>query len=214
MHSIAIIGAGQLGSRHLQAIARLTMPARVYLVDPSDAARDVARQRFGEMPANPLVLGPASVSWTRVYVFLVALLLIACTYLLINRTKIGKAMRATFQDRDTAALMGIRIDRIHTATFAIGSALAAAAGALLGPVFVVQPTMGDLAAAKAFAVVILGGMGSVPGATVGGFILAFAEELGAGYVSSGYRDAMGFVLIILILLVRPTGLFARKERIG
>ncbi|HZP77850.1 MAG TPA: branched-chain amino acid ABC transporter permease [Pseudolabrys sp.] len=165
-------------------------------------------------PSNPLVLGPASVSWTRVYVFIVALLLIAGTYFLINRTKLGKAMRATFQDRDTAALMGIRIDRINTATFAIGSSLAAAAGALLGPVFVVQPTMGDLAAAKAFAVVILGGMGSVPGATVGGFVLAFAEELGAGYISSGYRDAMGFVLIILILLVRPTGLFARKERIG
>jgi branched-chain amino acid transport system permease protein len=165
-------------------------------------------------PANPLVLGPASVSWTRVYVFVVALLLIAATYLLVNRTKLGKAMRATFQDRDTAALMGIRIERIHTATFAIGSSLAAAAGALLGPVFVVQPTMGDLAAAKAFAVVILGGLGSVPGATVGGFILAFTEELGAGYLSSGYRDAMGFVLIILILLFRPTGLFARKERIG
>jgi branched-chain amino acid transport system permease protein len=165
-------------------------------------------------PANPLVLGPASVSWTRVYVFFVALLLIAGTYLLINRTKLGKAMRATFQDPDTAALMGIRIGRINTATFAIGSSLAAAAGALLGPVFVVQPTMGDLAAAKAFAVVILGGLGSVPGATVGGFILAFAEELGAGYISSGYRDAMGFVLIILILLFRPTGLFARKERIG
>jgi branched-chain amino acid transport system permease protein len=165
-------------------------------------------------PANPLVLGPASVSWTRVYVFVVALLLIAATYLIVNRTKLGKAMRATFQDRDTAALMGIRIERIHTATFAIGSSLAAAAGALLGPVFVVQPTMGDLAAAKAFAVVILGGLGSVPGATVGGFILAFAEELSAGYISSGYRDAMGFVLIILILLIRPTGLFARKERIG
>jgi branched-chain amino acid transport system permease protein len=146
--------------------------------------------------------------------FVVALLLIAGTYLLVNRTKLGKAMRATFQDRDTAALMGVRIERIHTATFAIGSALAAAAGALLGPVFVVVPTMGDLAAAKAFAVVILGGLGSVPGATFGGFILAFAEELGAGYVSSGYRDAMGFVLIILILLFRPTGLFARKERIG
>ncbi len=165
-------------------------------------------------PAEPLVLGPMSVSWTRVYVFAVALLLIAVTYLLINRTKLGKAMRATFQDRDTAALMGVRIARIHTATFAIGSALAAAAGALLGPVFVVVPTMGDLAAEKAFAVVILGGLGSVPGATAGGFILAFAEELGAGYVSSGYRDAMGFLLIILILLFRPTGLFARKERIG
>ena len=118
------------------------------------------------------------------------------------------------QDRDTAALMGIQINRIHTATFALGSSLAAAAGALLGPVFVVVPTMGDLAAAKAFAIVILGGLGSVVGATVGGFILAFAEEIGAGYVSSGYRDAMGFVLIILILLMRPTGLFAQKERVG
>jgi branched-chain amino acid transport system permease protein len=165
-------------------------------------------------PSEPLVLGPLSVSWTRLYVLGVAVLLIAGTYWLVNRTKLGKAMRATFQDRDTAALMGVRIGRIHTATFAMGSALAAAAGALLGPVFVVVPTMGDLVAAKAFAVVILGGLGSVPGATVGGFILAFAEELGAGYISSGYRDAMGFVLIILILLFRPTGLFARKERIG
>jgi branched-chain amino acid transport system permease protein len=174
----------------------------------------VALSITSPFPANPLVLGPVSVSWTRVYVFVVALLLIAGTYLLVNRTKLGKAMRATFQDRDTAALMGIRIERIHIATFAIGSSLAAAAGALLGPVFLVQPTMGDLAAAKAFAVVILGGLGSVPGATVGGFILAFAEELGAGYISSGYRDAVGFVLIILILLFRPTGLFAPKERIG
>jgi branched-chain amino acid transport system permease protein len=123
-------------------------------------------------------------------------------------------MRATFQDRDTAALMGIQIGTIHAATFALGSGLAAAAGALLGPVFVVYPTMGDLAAAKAFAIVILGGLGNIVGATVGGFILAFVEELGAGYVSSGYRDAMGFLLIIAILLFKPTGLFAQKERIG
>ncbi len=165
-------------------------------------------------PANPLVLGPLSVSWNRVYVFIIALALIGATYYLVNRTRLGKAMRATFQDRDTAALMGIRIDRIHTATFALGSGLAAAAGALLGPVFVVTPTMGDLAASKAFAIVILGGLGNITGATFGGFILAFVEELGAGYISSGYRDAMGFLLIILILLMRPTGLFAQKERIG
>jgi branched-chain amino acid transport system permease protein len=72
----------------------------------------------------------------------------------------------------------------------------------------------DLAALKAFAVVILGGLGSIAGATIGGFLLAFIEEMGAGYVSSGYRDAMGFLLIILVLIVRPTGLFSRKERIG
>jgi branched-chain amino acid transport system permease protein len=108
----------------------------------------------------------------------------------------------------------VSIERIHTATFALGSGLAAAAGALLGPIFVVTPTMGDLAAAKAFAIVILGGMGSLVGATVSAFILAFAEEITVGYVSSGYRDATGFLLIVLILLFRPTGLFAQKERIS
>ena len=165
-------------------------------------------------PAAPLVMGPVSVAWNRVFVFAMALLLIVATYKVINGTKLGRAMRATFQDRDTAALMGVQIGAVHTATFALGSGLAAAAGALLGPVFVAYPSMGDLAAAKAFAVVILGGLGSIPGATLGGFILALVEELGAGYISSGYRDAMGFVIIIVILLFRPTGLFARKERIG
>ena len=142
------------------------------------------------------------------------LVLIAATYAIINHTRLGKAMRATFQDRETAALMGIQIGMINTATFALGSGLAAAAGALLGPVFVAYPTMGDLAAAKAFAIVILGGLGSIAGATVGGFILALVEELGAAYISSGYRDAMGFLIIILILIFKPTGLFAQKERVG
>ena len=174
----------------------------------------VAKSIDVPFPAAPLVVGPVSVAWNRVFVLVVALLLIGITYGLINYTKLGRAMRATFQDRDTAALMGVRIGNIHTATFALGSGLAAAAGALLGPVFVAYPSMGDMAAAKAFAIVILGGLGSIPGATIGGFILALVEELGAGYVSSGYRDAMGFLLIIVILLFRPTGLFARKERIG
>jgi len=174
----------------------------------------VAKSIDTPFPVSPLVLGPVSVSWTRLFVFVAALALIAGSYALINRTRLGKAMRATFQDRETAALMGVDINFVHTATFALGSGLAAAAGALLGPVFVVYPTMGDLASLKAFAIVILGGLGSIPGATIGGFILAFMEELGAGYVSSGFRDGMGFLLIIAILIVRPTGLFAQKERIG
>jgi len=174
----------------------------------------VAKSIVSPLPGEPLVLGPISVAWLRVFVFVAAALLIFGTYALIHRTKLGKAMRATFQDRDTAALMGVNVNAINTATFAIGSGLAAAAGALLGAVFVITPTMGDLAALKAFAIVILGGLGSITGATVGGFILAFAEEMGAGYVSSGYRDAMGFLLIIVVLLFKPTGLFARAERIG
>jgi branched-chain amino acid transport system permease protein len=174
----------------------------------------VAKSIDNPFPAAPLVIGSVSVAWIRVFVFAVALVLIVATYALINHTKLGKAMRATFQDRDTAALMGIQIGTINTATFALGSGLAAAAGALLGPVFVAVPTMGDLAAAKAFAIVILGGLGNIVGATAGGFILALVEELGAAYISSGYRDAMGFLIIILILLFKPTGLFAQKERIG
>jgi branched-chain amino acid transport system permease protein len=174
----------------------------------------VAKSIDNPFPAAPLVLGAVSVAWNRVFVVAVAAVLIVGTYALINHTKLGKAMRATFQDRETAALMGIQIGTVNTATFALGSGLAAAAGALLGPVFVAYPTMGDLAAVKAFAIVILGGLGNIVGATAGGFILAFVEELGAGYISSGYRDAMGFVLIILILIFKPTGLFAQKERIG
>jgi branched-chain amino acid transport system permease protein len=150
----------------------------------------------------------------RLFVFFAALALIAVAYFLINRTKLGKAMRATFQDRDTASLMGVNIQMIYMATFAIGSSLAAAAGALLGPVYVISPQMGNIASLKAFAIVILGGLGSIGGATIGGFILAFAEEMGAGYISSGYRDAMGFLIIIAVLLFKPTGLFARSERIG
>lgn len=174
----------------------------------------VAKSIDTPFPSSPLVLGPVSVSWNRLFVFVVALALIAASYALINRTRLGKAMRATFQDRETAALMGVEINFIYTATFALGSGLAAAAGALLGPVFVVYPSMGDLASLKAFAIVILGGLGSIPGATIGGFILAFMEELGAGYISSGFRDGMGFLLIILILIFKPTGLFAQKERIS
>jgi branched-chain amino acid transport system permease protein len=174
----------------------------------------VAKAVVTPFPEVPLVIGPVSLSYLRLFVLAMALILIAATYLLINRTKLGKAMRATFQDADTAALMGVNIGRIYTATFAIGSGLGAAAGALLGPVFLAVPTMGDLAALKSFAIVILGGLGSITGATIGGFILAFVEELGAGYISSGYRDAMGFLIIILVLMFRPTGLFARAERVG
>ena len=174
----------------------------------------VAKSIPHPFPTAPLVLGPVGIAPLRVFVVLAALALIALSWLLIQKTRLGTAMRATFQDRDTAALMGVRIGRIHTATFAFGSALAAAAGALLGPIFLAYPSMGDLASLKAFSVVILGGLGNLAGATLGGLILGIAEELGAGYVSSGYRDAVGFVIIILVLLLRPSGLFARSERIG
>jgi branched-chain amino acid transport system permease protein len=174
----------------------------------------VAKSIPHPFPTAPVVLGPVSVAPIRLFVLGTVLALIVGSHLLIHRTRLGTAMRATFQDRETAALMGVDIGGIHTFTFAFGSALAAAAGALLGPIFLVYPSMGDLASLKAFSVVILGGLGNFAGATLGGLILGIAEEMGAGYVSSGYRDAVGFVIIILVLLFRPSGLFARAERVG
>lgn len=213
--AIELVLLRKLRSRDIDITMLVMIGAWIIMQNTEQLAwTGVAQSIANPFPAEPFVIGPLSVSWNRIFVFMIAILLIAATYLLVNGTKLGMAMRATFQDRETAALMGVPIQRIYTATFALGSGLAAAAGALLGPVFVVTPTMGDLAAAKAFAIVILGGMGNLLGATLGGFILAFAEEIGVGYVSSGYRDAMGFFLIILILLFRPTGLFAQKERIS
>src|SRR3989440_170784 len=174
----------------------------------------VARSIPHPFPTAPLSLGPLSIAPLRLFVVVTAAVLIVLAWLAIQKTRLGTAMRATFQDRETAALMGVPIARIHTITFAFGSALAAAAGALLGPVFLAYPSMGDLASLKAFSVVILGGLGNFPGATLGGVLVRVAEELGAGYISSGYRDAVGFVAIILVLLFRPAGLFARAERIG
>ncbi|HEX6081960.1 MAG TPA: branched-chain amino acid ABC transporter permease, partial [Methylomirabilota bacterium] len=124
----------------------------------------VAKSVPSPFPTQPLVLGPVSVAPLRVFVFVVSAGLILGAHLLLARTKLGRAMRATFQDRETAALMGVSIERIHTITFAFGAGLAAAAGALLGPVFLLYPSMGDLASLKAFSVVILGGLGNFAGA--------------------------------------------------
>jgi branched-chain amino acid transport system permease protein len=145
----------------------------------------------------------------RIMVIVAAFLLVILTHLLLKKTKIGKAMRATFQDIEAASLMGIKIDRIYSFTFVLGAGLAAAAGTLLGPIFTVHPYIGNLANAKAFVIVIIGGLGSFPGAITAGLLLGVFESLGAGYISSGYQDAIGFILLILILIYRPTGLYGK-----
>src|SRR6185436_15770886 len=160
----------------------------------------VAKNIPTPLPSQPFTAGPLSVAPLRLFVFAVSGLLILGAHLLLAKTRLGRAMRATFQDRDTAALMGVNIDGVHTITFAFGAGLAAAAGALLGPVFLLYPSMGDLASLKAFSVVILGGLGNFGGAALGGVVLGIAEELGAGYISSGYRDAVGFLMIVAVLL--------------
>nr|WP_314625844.1 branched-chain amino acid ABC transporter permease [uncultured Noviherbaspirillum sp.] len=163
---------------------------------------------------DPLVFGEVSVSPIRLFVLVTAVLLLLVFYFMIERSRLGMAMRATFQDRDAARIVGVNVSRIYTLTFALGSGMAAIAGALLSPIFVVSPTMGDLSSLKAFAIVILGGLGNLGGAAIGGFALALIEEFGAGYVSTAYRDALGFLVILFVMVFRPSGLFSAKERVG
>ena len=160
--------------------------------------------------AKPLFLGPVVITQARLVLVAVCALLIIGANLLIQKTTLGRAMRATFQDPMAAQLVGIRTAHIYGFTFALGAMLAGAAGMLLGSIYTVEASMGGVISLKAFVVVILGGMGSFAGAIVGGLILGLAEALWGGYVASGYVDAIGFALVILTLLVRPYGLFSKR----
>ena len=147
-----------------------------------------------------------------VFVIAATMVLIVCVYLLIHRTPLGKQFRALAQDPETARLMGIRVMRLHAITWILVAGLAGIAGLLLAPMWFVDVTMGDSLALKAFAAAIIGGFGSIPGAICGGILVGLAEIFGASYISSDYKDALVFVLMIGFLLVRPQGLFG--ERIG
>ena len=161
----------------------------------------------------PLILGPLIITKVRIFAVGMSILAIVCARLLIQKTKLGRAMRATFQDATAASLVGINTASIYASTFALGSALAATSGMLLGSIYVAQASIGGLISLKAFVVVILGGMGNFAGAILGGLILGVAEALWGGYVQTGTVDIVGFALVILILFFRPYGLFSmRAER--
>ncbi len=139
--------------------------------------------------------------------------MLALNYI-INYTKRGKAMRAVSYDMQAASLMGISVNRTISFTFALGSVLAAAGGVLFACAYPqVSPTMGTMPGLKAFVAAVLGGIGSVPGAMLGGFILGIAETLTKGFLSSQYADAISFSILIVILLVKPTGIMGRKIRV-
>ena len=163
------------------------------------------------IPAHNIALGMGVViSNQQVIVLAVSLVLMFGLRTLVMHTKVGKAMQAVSHNHMAAALMGISVDRIITFTFMIGSALAAAAGvlvALQSPK--IEPLMGIMPGLKAFVAAVLGGIGNIPGAVVGGLVMGVAEVLVTGYLSSTYRDAIAFVLLIVILLVRPAGIFGK-----
>ncbi|MFQ5693702.1 MAG: branched-chain amino acid ABC transporter permease [Nitrospinota bacterium] len=158
---------------------------------------------------KPILLGgDINITQQRLLIFVLGLVLIGFIALFIKRTKLGMAMRATAKDIGTASLMGVNVGFIFAFTFAFGTALAAAAGSLLGPVLDIGVTMGEWAVIKAFCVVIMGGMGNVPGAILGGLTLGLAENIGIVFFPTGYQDAVGYTILILVLLFRPRGLFS------
>lgn len=158
-----------------------------------------------------LDIGNARLSATRALVIIIAIVLMIVLQYLIRRTKLGKAMRAVAIDREAAAMMGVDVDRVIIFTFFIGSALAGAGGVLTGIVFTrVWHFMGFTAGLKGFTAAVLGGIGNIPGAMLGGFVLGLAETFAVVFVSSAYKDIIAFIVLIIVLLIRPRGLLGAR----
>ena len=152
-------------------------------------------------------VGPLRISLVRILVITSAIALMIALWLLVNRTRLGKAMRATSYDREAAAMMGIDVDRVIVATFFIGSVLAGAAGVMVGLVFGrVFHFMGFIAGLKGFTAAVIGGIGNIPGAMLGGLLIGLAEAFSAAYISSTFQNLIVFGILIAVMLVRPSGL--------
>jgi branched-chain amino acid transport system permease protein len=153
----------------------------------------------------------ATISFTRILVMVVAALLMLALHYFVRQSRLGKAMRATAQDREAAAMMGVDVDRVIVVTFFIGSALGGAAGMLVGLLFTqVYHFMGFTAGLKGFTAAVMGGIGSIPGAMLGGLLLGVIESIGVGFISPRYKDLIAFGVLILLLLVRSRGLLGIK----
>ena len=155
-------------------------------------------------------IGGVAVAELRLLVILTACTLIGVVGVLISRTKTGKSIRAVAQNRPAAVLMGVDVNRVSAIVFSVSSALGAAAGALVGALLAIAPGVGEGLAVKGFAVLILGGLGSIPGAIVGGVVLGVSESLAAGFISSAYKDVIAFLVMIGVLLFRPEGLLGKR----
>ena len=160
-----------------------------------------------------LTFGDFVVNGQQLLIFAITILLMVLLTYIVQKTKIGKAMRAVSFDTDTARLMGIDADRVISVTFGIGSALAAAGGVLVGVYYnSIDPLMGIMPGLKAFVAAVLGGIGIIPGAMAGGLILGIVESLVSGFLSSTFRDAAAFAILILVLLFRPAGIFGKNTQ--
>lgn len=163
--------------------------------------------------AETFNMGNITITMQQIFIVIITLILMILLQFIVKKTRIGKAMRAVSLDRDAAELMGINVDTTISSTFALGSALAGAAGVLVGVYYnSINPLMGVMPGLKAFVAAVFGGIGIIPGAMIGGYIIGIIEVFVSGYINSMYRDAVVFAILILILIVRPAGLLGKNTR--
>ena len=188
-------------SLFLQSAALLIFGARIRLYDTG---------QFINLRSG-ISIGGIRIDITEIMVVVGSLLLMAVLWFLVNRTQLGRAMRAVAVDQDAAVMNGIDVDRVVVSTFALASGLAGAAGVMSGLLlFPVDQSMGLFAGLKGFTAAVVGGIGSIPGAMLGGFIIGIVEAMATGYLNPTYADFIAFLILVLVLLIRPTGILGKK----
>jgi branched-chain amino acid transport system permease protein len=167
--------------------------------------------RSVEFLTGSFLIGPLALSKSRLISFAVAIALTLLAFWFLQKTKLGKAIRATSQSREVAMVCGIDVQRIHLYVFGMASALAAAGGTLVAVIIAIQPEMGQIYTLKSFLVIVLGGAGNYPGALLGGMLLGLVEQLASLFLTTQVSEAVAYVLLVLVLLLRPTGLLGGRS---
>jgi len=158
------------------------------------------------------MIGDVRITYIQIFIAAVIVILLLALQQFLYRTRVGLSLRAVSMDKDAAALVGVNVNNAIRTGYALGCALGGVSGVLLGIYYnSVHPVMGASASMKAFASTVFGGLTSIPGAAIGGMVLGISENLGVGYIHSGLRDIIAFLIIIAVLLIRPSGLLGRKE---
>ncbi|PYN77739.1 MAG: branched-chain amino acid ABC transporter permease [Candidatus Rokuibacteriota bacterium] len=164
-----------------------------------------------EYATGSYTLGPLAFSKSRLIAFAVAAALTGLAFLFLQRTRLGKAIRATSQSREIAMVCGVDVRRIHLITFGVAAALAGAGGALVSVIVAIQPEMGQIWTFKSFLVIVLGGAGNYPGALLGGVLLGLVEQIASLFLTTQLSEAVAYILLVVILLIRPTGLLGGRQ---
>lgn len=221
---IAMVGTGLLAVLTERIAYRpLRDKNRIYVLTAAIAVsvllQNLGRVLFGaasqsfpaQFPEGSTAMGDVWLEKSQMIIMALCVVLMGCLWIVVNKTKLGTAMRATSQDLDAARLMGINVNFIISFTFFIGASLAGAVGVLYGMQYSIDPLMGIQPGLAAFVAAVLGGIGSIPGAMVGGLIIGITENLVAGYISSTYQGAITFLILIIVLAVKPTGIFGKMN---